>query len=171
MTGVVHRTDDMTSPLSYPQAEFDPPRFRSILFQEAPIAQEVTVTEEPDFFSDLNLDQLLDSIVQGSEEYDLKPFFNIQLRSIDAIAYRHEAFRDLENHGLLDCVQSFAAAMRSMRGHLAQAKKLHYKRQQDRWFLDAVNIYCDAVRKLAGDLTYSQLCSHAFVAFREYLIS
>ena len=38
--------------------------------------------------------------------------------------------------------------MRVIREHLAQAEKLYYKHQKERWFLDAVDIYGDAVNRL-----------------------
>ena len=59
--------------------------------------------------------------------------------------------------------------MRTMREHLAQADKLYYKYQKERWFLDAVEIYCDAVHCLAHDLSLADVKSRGFLAFREYL--
>jgi hypothetical protein len=59
--------------------------------------------------------------------------------------------------------------MRAMRGHLAQADKLRYKYQKQRWFLEAADIYCDAVSGLTHDLTLADLRSRGFLAFREYL--
>jgi DNA mismatch repair protein MutS len=59
--------------------------------------------------------------------------------------------------------------MRAMREHLRQADKLYYKYQKQRWFLDAVDVYGDAVSCLTRDLTLADLRSHGFLAFREYL--
>ena len=61
--------------------------------------------------------------------------------------------RDLENKILFEHIKSFAQKMREMREHLAQADKLHYKYQKERWFLDAVEIYCDAINCLVHDLS------------------
>lgn len=144
--------------------------FHSILFErteEDSIKKETL--EAPDFFVDLNLDQIIDAITAGKQEYNLKPFFYTSLNDIDAIKYRHEIMLDLENKILFENIKSFAQRMRAMREHLAQKDKLYYKYQKESWFLDAVEIYCDAVNCLVHDLTLVDLKSRGFLAFREYL--
>jgi DNA mismatch repair ATPase MutS len=59
--------------------------------------------------------------------------------------------------------------MRSMREHLAQADKLHYQYQKERWFLDAVGIYCQAVSALADELAVLDVESSGLLGFRDYL--
>ncbi len=143
--------------------------FHSILFERTEDSIEKETLEAPVFFVDLNLDQIIDAITAGRQEYNLKPFFYTSLNDIDAIKYRHEIMRDLENQILFEHIQSFAQKMRAMRKHLAQAEKLYYKYQKERWFLDAVEIYCDAVNCLVHDLSLAGLKSRGFLAFREYL--
>ncbi|TEB17522.1 hypothetical protein Psfp_00394 [Pelotomaculum sp. FP] len=76
---------------------------------------------------------------------------------------------DLENKTFFEHIKAFAQKMRVMREHLAQAGKLYYKYQKERWFLDAVEIYCEAVNCLLNDLTLADLKSRGFLAFREYI--
>ncbi len=143
--------------------------FRSILFDESGIGAGFDGREAPEFFPDLNLDQIVASITAGREEYNLKPFFHTPLNRVETIHYRHDILRDLENQALFGHIGSFAKKMRAMRGHLAQADKLHYKYQKERWFLESADIYCDAVNCLNHDLTLADLRSRGFLAFREYL--
>jgi DNA mismatch repair protein MutS len=144
--------------------------FRSILFDdESAMASDLGAPDPPEFFTDLNLDQIVDSITAGRDEYNLKPFFYSALRRVESINYRYEILLDLEDKAVFGCVQSFAQEMRTMRGHLAQAEKLYYARQKQSWFLDAVEIYCGAVRRLAADLASASLRSRGLRAFREYL--
>jgi hypothetical protein len=143
--------------------------FHSILFERTEDSIKKETPEAPAFFIDLNLDQIIDAVTAGRQEYDLRPFFYTSLNDIDAIEYRHEIMRDLENEILLAYIQSFAQKMHAMREHLAQADKLQYKYQKERWFLDAVKIYCDAVDGLAHDLTLVELKSRGFLDFREYI--
>jgi DNA mismatch repair protein MutS len=143
--------------------------FASVLFdgtERSPVLE----PEPPPFFGDLNLDQVVDSITRGREDYDLKPFFHNRLTTLDAIAYRHEVFRDLENEVLLSQIASFAKEMLEMRKHLAQAEKLRYYRyEQEAWLLEAAEIYCEAVGRLAHDLDLADLSSRSLRAIREYL--
>ncbi|MBI4318369.1 MAG: DNA mismatch repair protein MutS [Chloroflexi bacterium] len=145
--------------------------FHSILFEGTEDSIDGETLEEPVFFADLNLDQVIDAITVGRQEYNLKPFFYLPLKDIDAIEYRHEVMRDLENRVLLEHVESFAQGMRRMHEHLAQADKLHYKYQKESWFLDAVEIYCNAAECLARDLSQVDLRSRGFTAFRSYVTS
>lgn len=144
--------------------------FQSILFAHSDRAAGPARLEEPAFFADLNLDQVVESITAGREEYDLTRFFYAPLGSVDAIAYRHEVLHDLQDTAVRERITSFAGAMRSMRKHLQQARELHYRYQQQRWFLDAVAIYCDAVRQLADDLERVGVRSHGLLALRDYLV-
>jgi DNA mismatch repair protein MutS len=144
--------------------------FRSILFEN--IEDGIKETHEaPLFFADLNLDQIVDAVTAGKLEYNLKPFFHTSLHDINAIRYRQEIFQDLENEILLGHVTSFAQQMRAMRAHLVQREKRYYKYEKARWFLDAVGIYCDAVRSLAHNLTGVELQSRGLRAFRDYVNS
>lgn len=144
-------------------------RFPSILFDRTEDSVEVAELEEPSFFADLNLDQVLESMTAGREEYDLKPFFYAPLRDVAAVQYRHEVLRDLEKRAVFESVRAFAQTMRRMRQHLAQAEKLHYEYQKKSWFLDAMEIYCDAVRSLADELAHLEVDSRGFRMFRGYL--
>lgn len=142
-------------------------RFHSILFDRP--GDSVAGREEPPSFADLNLDQVLEAMTAGREQYDLKPFFYAPLHDVAAVEYRHEVLRDLEKREVFESVGAFARKMRRMREHLAQAEELRYEYQKERWFLDAVEVYCDAVRALADDLADLEANSRGFRALREYL--
>jgi DNA mismatch repair protein MutS len=144
-------------------------RFNGILF-DRPDGIDADQPEEPACFGDLHLDQVLSSMIAGREDYDLTPFFYTPLRDVAAVQYRHEIIRDLEKPEVLGSVRAFAEGMRRVREHLAQANKLRYKQQKQRWFLDAVDSYGQAVGALADELTQASLDSVGFAALRQYLI-
>jgi DNA mismatch repair protein MutS len=145
-----------------------PERFTSILFERrADAAQQA----ETSFLADLNLDQVFTAVTAGLDEYDLAPFFRVPLHSERAVAYRHDVLRDLEHGAVSAAVAAFAAQMREMRSHLAQAGKLRYRYQKEHWFLDAATIYADAVSVLADALAATELQSRGLVAFRDYLVA
>jgi DNA mismatch repair protein MutS len=144
-------------------------RFESILSERPGSGPAGGGQEEPDFFTDLNLDQVLAAMTTGREQYNLAPFFYAPLHEADTVAYRHEVLRDLDNHEVLHAVGRFGEKMREMREHLAQAGKLHYQLQKQAWFLDAAGLYCEAVRRLARDLGGSELSSRGFRQLSDYL--
>ncbi|MDA8320770.1 MAG: hypothetical protein M0030_13335 [Actinomycetota bacterium] len=115
-------------------------RFESVLSDLPEGGPSADGPGEPDFFADLNLDQVVDVMTAGREQYDLRPFFWSPVRDVDAVAYRHEVLRDLEKHEVLEPVSRFAEAMREMRENLAQVQKLRYQLQKQAWFLDAAGI-------------------------------
>ena len=63
--------------------------FRSILFDESGIGTDIDGREAPEFFPDLNLDQIVASITAGRDEYDLKPFFYSPLSHVEKIGRAH----------------------------------------------------------------------------------
>ncbi len=144
-------------------------RFYSILFAHPDDRIGDDTLEAPEFFADLNCDQIVDAVTAGRDEYNLQPFFHACLPRVEAIEYRHQVMQDLENASLYACVNSFAGKMREVRGHLVQAQKMHYKEQQQAWLLDAVEAYCATVKSFSADLANADLRSRGFVAFRDYL--
>ena len=142
-------------------------RFESILFRQAPSGADA---DEPEFVADLNLDRVRASITAGREEYDLDPFFHAPLRDVDAVAYRHEVFRDLEQDAVASAVRAFGEEMRRARSYLTLASKQHYRYEKERWFLDAASVYCDAVETLTRALATFELRSRGVRALREYLV-
>jgi DNA mismatch repair protein MutS len=145
-------------------------RFHSILYERPDDPARRESSGVPDFFHDLNLDQIVDAITAGWKEYDLAPFFYTRLHDLDAIAYRQEVMRDLEQDTLMQAIKAFAQQMRAMREHLDQASKAYYKYVKERWFLSAVVTYCEGIASLAQSLRQADPKSRGLCAFRDYLI-
>ena len=145
--------------------------FRSILFGDSPGPAGLDSLPEPAFFHDLNLDQITAAVTAGLGDYHLEPFFYAPLSGPEEISYRHEVFHDLDDTAVLEQARAFTAAMRQVREHLATAQKLHYPRQRQRWFLESVAAYCDAVAGLARGLDSTGPTSRGFLGLRGYLAS
>ncbi len=142
---------------------------KSILFGQTTGFTQNETLDAPPFFADLHLDRVVEAITAGRDEYALKPFFYASLQDVDSIAYRHEVFQDLEDKSTFENIQAFSEKMRTARGYIRFAEKFYYKRQKQRYFLDAVEIYCDAVIRLLQDLSRADLKSRGLSSFREYL--
>ena len=127
------------------------------------------VVGQPEFFVDLNLDQVVAAVTAGHEEYDLASFFWRPSYSVDVIAYRHEVFRDLEDPELFARVTAFADTMRVMRSERALSTRIRNPYQRQRWFVQSAATYVRAVRTLADDLTAATLTSRGLVAVRDHV--
>jgi DNA mismatch repair protein MutS len=143
--------------------------FHSILFPSAEDRPPSEGLAQPLFFVDLNLNQIVAAITAGKAEYNLAPIFYWPLRDVDAVHYRHEVMRDLEDVVLFDNIKTFATALRSMRETLKELEKRHYKHQREALFLAAIDAYCAAIVSLTRDLGGANLHSRGLLSFREYL--
>jgi len=146
-----------------------PAKFHSILFEFPDSGNFGEKIEPPGFFRDLNLDQIVDAITTGREEYNLKPFFYARLNNLATIGYRQEIMRDLESEPLFADIKSFSNRMHSMRNHLAAAQNWHYQYSKERWLLDAVETYCEAAMELRRNLERSAPHSRGLHNFENYL--
>src|SRR5512147_1206374 len=105
--------------------------FESILFERAEDRPSGTKPEVPGFFADLNLDQIVEAVTKGRQEYNLKPFFWSPLGRIGAIEFRHEVMRELQEPEPARIVGEFAQRMHTMRDYLARGDRLYYEFQKE----------------------------------------
>jgi DNA mismatch repair protein MutS len=143
-------------------------RFPSILFPRSEDA-EGTPTEEPEFFRDLNLDQIVAALTKGREAYNLKPYFYAPLRNLDQVAYRHEIMRDLEKEALFASLKSFSERMLAMRELFTTEKYCSYQYQKERILLGAAQAYCEGAANLRRELDAIGVQSRGLRAMRDYL--
>lgn len=145
--------------------------FESILFRRSSKSFETIEAHElPDFFHDLNLDQIVVAIAALSKDYNVAPFYELRASDFETVAYRQEVMRDLEDKLLMRAIKDFSEVMRKVRERLAQAKQVdYYKYSKERRFLSAVQIYCQAVEQLSGQLCALEVKSKGMRLLREYL--
>lgn len=143
--------------------------FHSILFTDSKDGVVMDTAVAPPFFPDLNLDQLVEAITADKEEYNLTPFFYTPLTDSDAIHYRQEVAQDLESKPVAAAINTFAEKMVVMRRYLGLSQKLYDRYHIEGWFLEAVDMYCQAITGLEADLRQTAVQSRGLQAFQEYL--
>lgn len=143
--------------------------FHSILFDGSAPAAAVEDATMPACFTDLNLDQIVDAVTAGRAEYSLAPFYYSSLGSVRAVRYRQAVAQDIDGNPLRVVLETFAAELRDVRRHLAQAAELRHRYQRERWFAEAADIYGRAVRGLNEELEATDIKSDGLQAFRRYL--
>ncbi|MBN9045942.1 MAG: DNA mismatch repair protein MutS [Rhizobiales bacterium] len=140
-----------------------------VLFQRNSDRAKAESAAEPEFFRDLNLDQVFDAIDMSRQGHGIRAFFNVALDDADRIAYRQEIMRDLEKPAVREVVDTFCRYMRDVRAHQAMVKKMYYPHQKNAWILDAIAAYCKAAHGFAAKFTGADISSRGLNAFRAYL--
>lgn len=125
---------------------------------------------EPDFFRDLNLDQVVAAITAGQSDYDLTYLYRSPLTTVDAITFRHRIFRDLERPELAAIVRAFTdrrvvyhAQYRTREIREDDHGLNHFYRE--RFFLNAVQDYCTTVCDLHAGLSATRPTSRGLSQF------
>jgi DNA mismatch repair protein MutS len=162
------RRERKRPPREAPAEAADPGQFASILFDRSEQSSEA-VADEPDYFADLHLDDVVASVTSGRDAYDLKAFFHRRLGSAEAIQYRHEVFRDLEDRDVLKMMRAFAREMLAVGERLGRASKSHYRYEQERWFLEAADAYRGTITRLGDELESALPRSRGLRAFGDYV--
>ena len=140
--------------------------FLSILFPDG--TPDLRAVDEPPFFRDLNLDQVVEAAVDGRAEYDLVPFYCAPLASVEQVAFRHEVFRDLDVPAVSDALREFGERMHRVRAFFTLVRKQHYEPERQRWLLDAAALYVEAVSDLSQGLA-ERVTSSGLRGFASYL--
>jgi DNA mismatch repair protein MutS len=143
--------------------------FGSILFEDPVDRDGIDGCVMPEFFQDLALDQVVESVLRGREAYNLAPFFYRPLQSTDAVAYRQEVMRDVGQPAVQAAVTAFADAMRVVRGRLTKMDGSRHPIRERLLFLDAVRTYVDGVERLQKDLSTLPIRSRGLRGLAEYL--
>ncbi|MEU6443149.1 hypothetical protein [Streptomyces sp. NPDC047046] len=144
--------------------------FRSILFANPEDEAASRTAREPDCFPDLGLDHLVSTLTAGREEYGLEPLFWYHLADEDAVAYRHEVFRDLFEHAdMRQALCSFATLMRETRSRLRTSSQLQHPYQRCAVLREAADIYQSALVELDGAFQESTPASRALQLLKGWL--
>ena len=145
------------------------PTFRSILFPSGLEQERAERHELPACFIDLNLDQVVASLIANQEGEVLRPIFYTTYRNDDIICYRQAVFADLECADVFQVFPVFCETMRTVRANLNYADKISYKRHRHMLVLRAIHIYCAGVQSLLQTLETLTLQSAGLVDLRRYL--
>lgn len=160
--------DDGVSPREQHLAA-DARSFYSILYDDPDQEPLEETSNAPECFHDLNLDQIVAALTASREQYNLRPFLHAPLNDRTAILYRQQILQDLEDERVREPIVTFARSMTQMRARLARMQKLRHVLQKQRWLLDAIKAYCDAVNALLTNLVAAAPSSDGLSRFSNYL--
>lgn len=141
----------------------------SLLYRHPPADIALPETPKPDCFADLGLNQIVRRIVTNREEYGLEARYFQPLHNPADIQFRQAIVLDLDEPLLGHAVRQFAAAMQACRARLNEINRVTNPWQKRRHFLEAAAGYCEAVAKLARNLSEAQPQSYGLCRFNQRL--
>jgi Mismatch repair ATPase (MutS family) len=144
-------------------------KYQSILFKNIEDRIPDEACRIPEYFKDLNLDQIVKEILEGKEEYELDSFFYKNLRDVSAIKYRQDVMNEIEKDEVYDFIVNFASKMKKVREYTGFSREVHNQYQRKKWILDAANLYCDLVINFHNTLKSMDLQSEGLNLFKEWL--
>lgn len=133
------------------------------------LGDDLTVFPMPDYFSDLNLDQVAGAITRNKKEYELDAIFYSPAASDEVIKFRQAVMQDIERPEILESVDNFAATMHSMRAHLDAARQAYLEPAKRALFLEAVYSYSQALSNLSLALSEHPVSSLGLKTLESYL--
>ncbi len=145
--------------------------FQTILFPPGLEALRREVREIPACFVDLNLDQIVASVVAKRDEDVLRPIFYAPYRSEEIVRYRQAVFADLEQPETFRVFPEFSSTMRAVHADLDDAEKISSQCHRNTVIQRAITAYCDGVAALLNALRPLALRSPGLRSLRAYLAS
>lgn len=143
--------------------------FHSILYNTLQNKRKDESGSMPDFFIDLNLDQILKEILSEKDEYQLESFYYNSLNDISTVNYRLEVMKEVEEKNVLSSMCSFSHSMKKVREYVGFSQDVHNKHQREKWHLDSVRLYCKSVMDLNVFLNSQDLKSKGLLSFTQWL--
>lgn len=113
--------------------------------------EEVQVKKQPDFFVDLNLDQVVDWVQRCSPDYPVKEYF-YTFPGKEDLVYRQEIYQDIKKAFLYERLVQFSADMRRSADKELSPTFSGEPLQGACWQLESVYFYCKAILELKQEL-------------------
>ena len=102
----------------------------------------------PDFFLDLNIDQLFKLIKDQAPGYDLSQMYYRFPQDEEETRYRREVYRDVKTPQIYECLEAFSKQMRTVAKALENRTAIEDQLQINAWHSTAAALYCRAVHLL-----------------------
>jgi len=106
----------------------------------------------PAWAVDLRLDELAPLLGVGAAGVERLAVLLEPLPAPDAVSFRQDVFRDLEQPGIGGAFLAFADALAGAGATLDRAARMHHPAERDRWTLDAIERHDAALLALDATL-------------------
>ncbi len=142
-------------------------RFCSILFDKNKKIK--NLSSSLDFYKDLNLNQIINTVISYKKEYNFTKFFYIPINDTQTIFYRQEIIKDLQNDKFYIIIDKFCQKMLNIQKYQKRIKEFNHDLYKNSWFLQMALIYIEALDNLSNSLKSANLKAKGFLLFRDFL--
>ena len=115
------------------------------------ITEEIQGRKQPEFFADLNLDQVINRIQKCSPDYLVKEYYYVFPTKEDMF-YRREIYTDIKKEFLYERLVQFSSDMRRAASREVSPAFSGEPLQKACWQLESVYFYCKAIVELKQEL-------------------
>jgi len=130
--------------------------------------EEIQGIKQPDFFVDLNLDQVVNRIQKCSPDYPVKEYF-YAFPTKEDLVYRQEVYGDIKKTLLYDRFMQFSADMRRSADKELSPTFSGEPLQGACWQLESVYFYCKAIMELKQELAKQEITATGLKELQGFL--
>lgn len=102
-------------------------------------------TSMPDYFLDLNLNQIVKELQEKGKGYDIRSMFYRLPSDYETVCYRREIYREIRNKKLESMFAAFSKHMRETRRYTERMERAEEKQQQQMFYYNAVSEFVEGV--------------------------
>lgn len=123
----------------------------------------------PDYFSDLNLDQIVKELRDRGEGYDIRSLYLSYPEDVETVWYRQGIYREIRQKGLEGSFKQFSKMMQGTRKYVDLYRKAENEQQWKTFFFYAVREYVQGVNLLQRALGEAAVTSEGLRGLLEYV--
>lgn len=123
----------------------------------------------PDFFLDLNLNQIIKELQEKGKDYDIRKMYFHFPGDYETVCYRRAIYGEIRRKKLEPAFALFSKRMRETRWYLERSKSVEDTQQQRMYFFDAVSRFVEGVDLLREALSETKTESEGLSGLFEYL--
>lgn len=125
--------------------------------------------DKKSIFQDFNLDVCISRMNSLSKGYDLQELLTNMPQKPETIRYRRQITKDMQSKEVRGAFARYAKRMERAIKQEKQSKYNHHLPQQQKWHVDALCTYADAVEELFGALSGCTELSEELLSLVKYL--
>lgn len=122
----------------------------------------------PEYFLDLNLNQIVRELQDKAKEYDIRSMYYRFPKDYETVCYRQEIYREIRGKQLEGMFLAFAKKMREVRWYKERHGEIENRFQYQTYFFNAVDCFIEGVEELKEQLCQVQPASEGLAGLLHY---